>query len=275
VGRYATNLILALADLLPQRSLSVFLTRDAQSRWNGAVQEIRAPFRTPNEYARAFWEQTVVPLQTAALSCDVYHSPNYILPAALSCPGVVPIHDPASLQRRLHRLTSHVYLTALTALALRRARAVVAVSEHTRRAIEARYPHAVGRVEVIYEGVDPALAPPSPDDLRTFRDRLGIDFPYILFVGTQEPRKNLVRLVAAFERAHAQAGVPQRLVLVGPRGWKLAALDAAIAASPLRARIDRIGYVPDRELACWYAGSDLFVYPSLDEGFGLPPLEAM
>ena len=275
VGRYATNLVQALSEALPYRALSVFLTRDAPRRWNGRVREVRAPFATPNEYLRALWEQTIVPVQTAALGVDVYHSPNYILPTALRCPSVVTVHDLAYLRPSVHRRTSHLYLTVLTALALRRARAVIAVSEHTRRAVEARYPHVAGRVEVIYEGVDPAIRRPSPQEVQAFRERVGLEWPYTLFVGTLEPRKNLVRLVQAYARAMQAAGLPHHLVLVGPTGWKTAALDAAISTSAVRERIHRVGYVSDRELACWYAAADLFVYPSLEEGFGLPPLEAL
>src|SRR5438045_1863709 len=85
VGRYATNLVRGVSQLLPRQTLKVFLTRDAPRRRNGPVHEIRAPFPTPNEYARAFWEQTIVPAQVHRLNIDVYHSPNYILPAALTC----------------------------------------------------------------------------------------------------------------------------------------------------------------------------------------------
>lgn len=275
VGRYAANLVGQLSRTLPERSLTVFLTRDAPPHaWPG-VREVRASIPTPNEYARALWEQTIVPARVKALGIDVYHSPNYILPAALPCPSVVTIHDIAYLQPSLHRAKSHLYLRTLTALALRRAAAVVAVSEHTRRAVEAHYPRTRGRIEVIAEGVDPALRPPSAAALRAFRQRLGLEQPYVLFVGTLEPRKNLVRLVAAFERAVREAALPHHLVLAGNRGWKTEALERAIETSPLRGRIHRVGYVPDSDLPCWYAGAALAAYPSLEEGFGLPPLEAM
>ena len=275
VGRHVGNLVDGLAEVLPPRSLTVFLTRDAPCGLNGRVREIRAPFPTPNEYARAFWEQTVVPLQAANLGIDVYHSPNYILPAALSRPAVVTIHDLTYLRSQLHRMTSHVYLSVLTALAVRRATAVIAVSEYTRRCIEARYPHAAGRVEVIYQGMDPGLRCPSDAEVRAFQQRIDVTYPYLLFVGTLEPRKNLVRLVAAFEALIQATGSPHHLVLIGAKGWKTATLDAAIAASPFRERIHHRGYVPDQDLPFWYAGAAAFVYPSLEEGFGLPPLEAM
>src|SRR5688572_33392451 len=114
VGRYAANLAGALGEALPAGALAVFLTRQAP-RLPG-VQEIRAPFPTPNEYLRALWEQTIVPMQTAAGRFDVYHSPNYILPLALSCPSVLTIHDLYFLDPALHRLRSHLYLSALTAI---------------------------------------------------------------------------------------------------------------------------------------------------------------
>jgi glycosyltransferase involved in cell wall biosynthesis len=141
--------------------------------------------------------------------------------------------------------------------------------------VERHYPRVRGRIEVIAEGVDPALQPPIAARLRAFRQRLGLTEPYILFVGTLEPRKNLARLVTAFERAVRASDLPHHLVLAGNRGWKNEALDQAIDASPCRERIHRVGYVSDADLPCWYAGAALVAYPSLEEGFGLPPLEAM
>src|SRR5262245_38369961 len=126
VGRFARNLLDALADELPESSLAAFLTRDGAS-FGGRLREVRAPLPTPTEYARAFWEQTLVPAQVAALGLDLYHSPNYILPFALHGPAVVTVHDLAYLSSRLHRLRSHVYLSVLTWFALRRAQAIVAV----------------------------------------------------------------------------------------------------------------------------------------------------
>jgi glycosyltransferase involved in cell wall biosynthesis len=102
-----------------------------------------------------------------------------------------------------------------------------------------------------------------------------VDHPYILFVGTAEPRKNLPRLVRAFEHLARRRSLRHDLVLIGPRGWRTEAIDASIESCSVRQRIRRVGYVSDKELRCWYTGADAFVYPSLEEGFGLPPLEAM
>jgi glycosyltransferase involved in cell wall biosynthesis len=276
VGRFAENLVHALAQILSREELSVFSTTDARGHWHGAVRQICAPLPTPHELARAAWEQTLVPLQVAAMGVDVYHCPNYILPVALGCAAVVTFHDLAYLDPRLHRTRSHIYLTLLTAVAIRKAACVVAVSQHTRRALERRYPRVAGRVQVISEGIDPCLKSPTPEELRAFQRRQGLDRPYILFVGTSEPRKNLPRLIRAFERlAQENQSLRHDLVLVGPRGWRTGPTDAGIERSSVRDRIRRLGYVPNDDLWCWYAGADAFVYPSLEEGFGLPPLEAM
>lgn len=275
VGRHALGLVRGLAENAPDVDLSVFLTRDAPPLDAAGVTELRAPLPTPNEYARALWEQTVVPLQASRRGIEVYHSPNYILPAALRCPSVVTVHDLTYLDRSLHRWTSHHYLSAMTAAALRQATAVVAVSEYTRRLVEAHYPHTEGRVRVIYQGLAQGMRRPEPAAVEAFRERKAFGHPYVLYVGTIEPRKNVARLIQAFERAVAAGSLPHHLYLAGAWGWKAGPVADALAASPLAARIHRTGYLEDAELPLWYAAADAFVYPSLEEGFGLPPLEAM
>jgi glycosyltransferase involved in cell wall biosynthesis len=275
IGRYSTNLVIHLSDQLPSRDLCVFLPQGAPRRWTARVREVWAPFPTPNVYLRALWEQTVVPAQAAALRLDVYHAPNHMLPLGLTCPAVVTIHDLFYLERDLHRRRNQAYLAVMTKLALRRATLVIAASEYTRRAVEARYPEVVGRVEVVYPGIDRGLRRPTPPQLERFRSRIGLEDKYVLSVGTLEPRKNLVRLIDAFGRMVEEGQMQHRLVLVGALGWKTQALEKALARSRYRERIHCVGHVSDAELACWYAGADVFVYPSLKEGFGVPPVEAM
>jgi glycosyltransferase involved in cell wall biosynthesis len=275
IGRYSVNLVMNLAEQLPRDSLWVFLPRDAQRRWGDGVHELRAPFLTPNVYLRALWEQSVVPVQSARFGIDLYHSPSFVMPLLVSGPAVVTIHDLFYLDSSLHRRRNQLYLSVMTHLALQRASAIVAASEYTKRALLARYPHTAGRVHVIYVGVDRALRRPSRAELDAFRVRAGLGGPYVLSVGTLEPRKNLVRLIAAFERLLDHGDVPHHLVLAGASGWLTGALDKALHGSRWRQRIHCLGHVDDHDLACWYAAADLFAYPSLKEGFGVPPLEAM
>jgi len=274
VVRYTHELVHALAKRLGP-DLTVFLTRAADGLDGLNVRRVRARFATPNEYVRAFWEQAVVPVEVARLRPHVYHSPNYILPLALRCPSVVTVHDVAFLNGSIHRLRSHLYLSVLTALALRKATRVICVSQFTRAQLARRFPHCADRIRVIGEGIHPRFVPLSPAAGEHFRRWYGVPAPYVLFVGTIEPRKNLARLIRAFGMAVGRTTAPHHLAIVGARGWKDGPVAAALAESPVRERIHFPGYVADEDLPAAYSGADVFAYPSLYEGFGLPPLEAM
>jgi len=150
--------------------------------------------------------------------------------------------------------------------ALRRAAALLCNSQATRRDLVARFPAAADRASVIAFAADARFLAARPDPAVAARH--GLERPYVLAVGTLEPRKNLERLIAAWE------GLPDThtLALVGPRGWD----DESIVAAARRAGDVRLlGRVSDEDLATLYAGAACFAYPSLYEGFGLPVLEAM
>jgi glycosyltransferase involved in cell wall biosynthesis len=206
---------------------------------------------------------------------DLFHSPNYILPLRLRCPTVVTVHDLAFLEPSLHRLRSHLYLTTLTSIAIRKATRVICVSAHTRDQLVRHFPWAAAKARVIGEGVNSAFRPQPARAVQRFRDSVGISEPYVLFVGTIEPRKNVARLIRAFEAAVRDSGTDHRLLILGGWGWKVAPVLRAYEDSGVRDRITFVGYVPDDLLPAAYSGADVFAYPSLNEGFGLPPLEAM
>jgi glycosyltransferase involved in cell wall biosynthesis len=274
VSRYTHELVTSVADqmLAPP---TVFLTRARDGLDGVRIRRVRAPFPTPNEYARAVWEQTVVPAQVARLAPAIYHSPNYILPLGLRCPSVVTVHDMAFLDRSLHRLRSHLYLSLLATAAIHKASRIICVSEFTRQRLIERFPSVAWKTRVVREGVRPSFRPQCDRAVERFRQRFGLKDPYVLFVGTIEPRKNLPRLIRAFSAAVGGHAFPHRLVIVGGSGWKNSEVHCAYADSNVRERIHFAGYVDDSELPAAYTGADAFLYPSLHEGFGLPPLEAM
>jgi glycosyltransferase involved in cell wall biosynthesis len=274
VVRYTHELVSALARQVPDE-LTVFVTQARDGLDDLPVRRLRAPFATPSEYSRAAWEQLIVPFDVARLKPDVYHSPNYIVPLALRCPVVVTVHDTVFLDPQLQRLKSHLYLKTLTSLAVKKADRIICVSQHTLDAFCEHFPNAQSRACLIGEGVSPALKPADPLAVRRFRQAHGLPDRYILFVGTFEPRKNLARLVAAYEQAIRLTDAPDHLVLCGGAGWKNADAFERIERSPLRERIHVLGYVEESELASAYTGCSVFVYPSIEEGFGLPPVEAM
>lgn len=276
VGRYTLNLVQGVARLLAPSPVTLFLTRDADGLDGLDCHRVLAPLPTPHEVLRGLWENTLVPLEVRRYGIDLYHSPNYTLPLHLPCRSVVTVHDLAFLAPHFHQLRMRLYLRALTYLSLRRADHVIAVSQYTKERLEAHFPHLAGRVSVVHSGLDPLFqCPPDQEAVQEFRERRGLGRPYVLFVGAIEPRKNLPRLIRAFELAMGETGLPHELVLCGPWGWRYGPTIRAWRRSPLRGRIRHTGYVPAQALPLWYAGADLLVYPSLCEGFGFPPLEAM
>jgi alpha-1,3-rhamnosyl/mannosyltransferase len=151
--------------------------------------------------------------------------------------------------------------------ALPRAAAVLTVSEATRRALLARFALDPARVSVAPHGVDPVFTPGPAGET-------GVPAPYLLAVGTLQPRKGLDTALAAFERC-AAAGAPHHLVVAGARGWRDDAIVARFARSPVRDRVHLLGAVPDARLVSLLRGAALLLVPSRYEGFGLPALEGM
>ncbi len=276
IGRHTANLVRGLAGRLSPGDLSVYIPRDAAA----AVADVRcrvvsAPIPTPHELLRGLWEQTWVARDVRARRPDVYHSPNYGLPLALPCPSVVTVHDLAFLDRRFHHRRLGAYLRFATALSVRRATHVIAVSQYTRDRMLATYPVASDRVSVVYNGLDPRYETlPSARAVQRFLATIAQARPYVLFVGTIEPRKNLPRLVRAFELV-APKQPALDLLICGTWGWRYGAAREAIERSAFRDRIRVLGYLPSADLPLLYAGARVLVYPSLEEGFGFPPLEAM
>jgi glycosyltransferase involved in cell wall biosynthesis len=149
---------------------------------------------------------------------------------------------------------------------------VIAVSESTKRDLVERYGLSPDRIDVVYNGVDASFQPVPADQVNAFRTREGLPERFILFVGTLEPRKNVVRLIEAYARL--PEGRPA-LVLVGSKGWLYDDIFARVEALSLKEKVRFAGYVSADALPYWYNAAELLAYPSLYEGFGLPPLEAM
>jgi glycosyltransferase involved in cell wall biosynthesis len=205
---------------------------------------------------------------------DAYISTNSYLTAwFLRVPSVVVVcdmvaFDPALLPRKGSARIERATLP----LAVRRASALAAISQATADDLVARFPRAAGKTEVTPLAADPGFASGGAPDADVLA-RHGIDFPYVLGVGTLEPRKNLPRLVDAFVGLGDAARGGRRLVLVGPIGWDSGETMSSISAHP--DRVVAVGAVPDADLPALYRNATAFAYPSLYEGFGLPVLEAM
>jgi glycosyltransferase involved in cell wall biosynthesis len=206
---------------------------------------------------------------------QLFHATEHLLLPLRGVPTVLTVHD--LIFRHLpehHKPLNRWYLNLTLPLYCRRADHVIAISECTRRDLIAAYDLPPQKITVVHEAADARFQPQSPEMVGLVRARYGLPPRYILFVGTIEPRKNLTRLLTAFESLGAQ-GLTDGLVIVGKRGWLYGDFFARLERSPARDAVLFPGYVPDEDLPAIYAGAQALVFPSLYEGFGLPVLEAM
>ena len=278
IGTYVRNLVPALARRDPSLELTLFHARFAGAPpaepWmrDLPTEELRAGIR--GLYPR--WNLSGrPPLPEPLRAADLVHAPSSVAvpPAAGGQRLVVTVHDLATMAvpALFPPKWRQVYRAGLRA-AVRRADAIVTPSRFTAEDLLSRTKVDPARVHVIPEGAALPEAPAGPDPDRAL-SRLRVPTPYVLFVGTLEPRKNLVRLVRAYRRV-AASGLPHALVLAGPLGWQRQALLRELAlAGP--GNVVLTGAVGPEELDALYHRADAFVYPALYEGFGLPVLEAM
>lgn len=155
---------------------------------------------------------------------------------------------------------------------VRKADRILTISENSQRDIERCYPAAEGKVRIVHPAQDARFRPVEQSSVL---EKMGIQRPYLLYVGTLEPRKNLLTLLHAYELFRQGGGPPVQLVLVGKKGWKTQSLFDAIERSTYRSDIVLPGYVERDDLPVLFSMAQLFVFPSEYEGFGMPPLEAM
>jgi glycosyltransferase involved in cell wall biosynthesis len=207
--------------------------------------------------------------------CDAYLSTNSYLTAwFLRIPTVLMVMDMTTFDRRLSPKRSSMWIERITLpWALRRARAAVCISQATADDLVARFPRAAALAVVAPLAAAEMFRDASDGDVARVRERHQLDGPYVLSVGTLEPRKNLPRLIEAFAGLDTDARRGARLALVGARGWERGELDMLIARHPDLVRV--LGFVAEEDLPGLYRGAELFAYPSIYEGFGLPVLEAM
>jgi len=218
---------------------------------------------------RFFWSQILLPLKLKELKAGVLLSPNHEVLFFSPCPQVVVIHDllPFLFPDDYPAPMRYYYRHILPRL-LRKADIIVAVSQNTKRDLIRHYRIPEGRITVIYSGVDHSRFRPAGHAEKT-------DAPYILSVGNQYPYKNIARLIEAFSGL-VRDGFPHRLLIAGgnhPRHFP--GLQGLVRALGLSDRVRFLGYVEEERLPSLYSAAELFVFPSLYEGFGLPVLEAM
>ena len=203
--------------------------------------------------------------------------PAHVVPVGCPCPAVVTVHDLGYLHYpQAHAWAARWYLRLGTWYSVRAARKVIAVSAATKADLMARLGVPAEKIVVVPESCPPEFAKPvDPEVGRAVARRYGLAEPYIVFVGTQHPRKNLVRLVEAFARARPRLRTPHRLALIGRPGWRAEEVRGAIRRLGLEQAVLQLGYVDEADLPPLLGAAAALAFPSLYEGFGLPVLEAM
>lgn len=276
ISRYILNLLRNLANATPDFDLHAFTTEPQASKELSGLTIRSTLLPTHHPIGRILWEQTQFPWQLLR-NFELLHSLAYVSPLFIRVPAIVTVYDlsfflyPAYF-RPLHRL----YLRLGTRRALRQANRVIAISHSTKRDLVHLLNVPAEKIDVIPPGVEahffangssaPAQGASLPRPL---------DDPYVLFVGTREPRKNIPTLIRAFAQAKRAARLPHRLVLVGGRGWLDEPITRAIRDTASEGDIIFPGFVSHKDLPQWYRCADAFVYPSQYEGFGMPVLEAL
>ena len=280
-GHYTLELARALAARTDV-DLTLFGRRDDARRWPDVARKAALVSAAPTSRPlRLAWEQVRLPGLLSRSGVSVHHGPHYTMPVRSSVPTVVTVHDLSFFEApQWHERSKVVVFKQAIVRAARSAAAVVCPSQITADEL-ARWCRVDAQVFVAPHGVDtgqfrPEEAVPGADRaaLTTVDRRLAEGQPFLLFVGTLEPRKDVPTLVGAFARV-ASRHPDALLVLAGGEGWGVDAVDEAIAASGLGPRILRTGYVPDDVIPALLRAATAAVYPSLYEGFGLPALEAL
>ena len=276
VGRYVRELAAHLPAFAAADQLTLFWF---DFRRRGQPPPVTGARMRPHRWLPGRWVQQAwkrldwPPFQWFAGRADVYHFPNFIIPPLRRGRAVVTIHDLSFIHfPDAAEPKNLAYLTARIGETVRRAEAIIADSAAIAAEIIEHFHIPSEKVIAIPLGIDARFAPPSADGITAVRARHNLDRPYLLMVGTIEPRKNIPFLIDVFERLKDFDG---ELILVGRPGWKTETIYARIACSPRAARIRQLTGVADDDLPALYAGAQVLVYPSLYEGFGFPPLEAM
>lgn len=286
-GYYVLELARHLARVDdPGLELVLLARRDDGARWHAlggtgvATVQVRALVPGPRP-VRLAWEQLAAPRLARRSAIDVWHGPHYTVPLRAPVPLVVTVHDLTLLEHpEWHERAKALYFGRMVPAAVARAAVCVCVSRHTATRLAAVVPPGEGVVRdvvVVPHGVDHSVFRPEPDaaaDLASLAT-LGVRPPFVAFLGTVEPRKDVPTLVRAFARV-APVRPDLMLVIAGGKGWgDDGAVDRAVAESGVASRIVRTGYVEDRARPALLRRAGAVVYASLEEGFGLPALEAL
>ena len=275
-ARYTVELARELARTpgVDLRLLTLYSPEEVASRVQAqnypAAESLAVPLSRKGQYLLWHFAGLSGSLAQAAASADILHTPILIVPPKKRAPLVVTVFDLTFIMFPQHHLrTTKVLLGSGLRRAVREADVFLAISENTKQDLVRLTGVSPQRVQVTPLAADERFRPLG--DTGTLM-RLGIDRPYVLYVGTLEPRKNVTVLLRAFGALEDKETL---LVLAGAKGWMYEQIFSLVTELGIENRVKMLGYVENDDLPVLYTEAQVFVYPSLFEGFGLPVLEAM
>ena len=276
IGTYLRNLLRQLARMDCQTEFVILCRPEDRETVAALGDNFRAVVQTAPNYSIS--EQLRIPLALAREGVTLFHAPHYVLPPLVRCKSVVTIHDcihlmfPQYLPNRL----AYSYARTSIRLAARRATRILTVSESSKRDILRFVDTEPDKIDVIYNAYDDRFAiDPREEDVVRVRERFQLESEFVLYAGNVKPHKNLERLIEAFHLVRKRGLDHLKLVMIGDEISKYTALRRAVHQHQLHKYVRFLGYLPEVTLAVMYRLAGVFVFPSLYEGFGLPPLEAM
>lgn len=281
VGTYTLELARALAAAAPQEKFELISplpfaeTVQAEAPGDPVPANLQLIYSRANVFQRRWWI-IGLPSYLKRNPLALFHGTNYEVPLRTRCPTVVTIHD---LSLLLHSSTHEARAVRRARLLLplmaRKATLIITHSEAVKDEVCEHLRIEPEKVFTIPLAPRSSFKPMAPHETVAVRKRLEIEDQFLLFVGTIEPRKNLSILLQAFEELLSTTDLHPQLVVAGKLGWKVDDVLSQLRRSRIQDRVRLIGFVSDEDLRALYSSCSAFVYPSIYEGFGLPPLEAM
>lgn len=280
IGHYTFELAQALAVTYPTDQFELISPKPFSPQIVEQSQRNPLPnleFINPkSSNVRGRWWSFDLPRYLKRAGLDLFHGTNYEIPLWRRRHTVVTVHDLSSLlYPKLHRKPLARRMRVRLPLSVKMVKAVITPTEAVKRELCSHLKVKPNKVTAIHEAPRQNFRPMSPDESLGTRARLGVEDDFLLFVGTLEPRKNLLTLLKAFSEVLRDTRFRPQLVVAGGEGWLMEETFAFVRQAGIADRVKLIGYVNDDELRALYSSCRAFIYPSLYEGFGLPPLEAM
>ncbi len=282
VGRYTQELFTALTALDADNSYAAFYSAP-QGDETPAPPLDRLPARITRLSAKPL-RLSVMLAHFARFSLDhwlpptdIFHATDHLLPPLRRARSVFTLYDlTVRLFPSSHLPLNRWYSTLMLPVFMRQAHAIIAISEQTRRDAIQWLPALASKIQVIYPGVNPCFRPVRQiGSLASVRTRYALPATFVLYMGTLEPRKNLLTLLEAYCALLSSLPAAPPLVLAGRKGWLYQPIFSKVAELGLESKVQFTDWVADEDLPALLSAASIFVYPSLYEGFGFPPLEAM